>query len=41
MSTVGDTSTVIAVVVGEADEAGLIELTRDATIVAPPAKADL
>jgi predicted nucleic acid-binding protein len=36
MRIVVDTSTVIAVVVGEAEKARLIELTRDATIVAPP-----
>ena len=36
MRIVVDTSTVIAVVVGEAEKAKLIELTKDATIVAPP-----
>lgn len=36
MRIVVDTSTVIAVVAGEAEKAKLIELTRDATIVAPP-----
>ncbi len=36
MRIVVDTSTVIAVVVGEAEKARLIELTKDATIVAPP-----
>lgn len=36
MRIVVDTSTVIAVVVGETEKARLIELTKDATIVAPP-----
>lgn len=36
MRIVVDTSTVIAVVAGEAEKAKLIELTKDATIVAPP-----
>jgi predicted nucleic acid-binding protein len=36
MRIVVDTSTVIAVVAGEAEKARLIELTKDATIVAPP-----
>lgn len=36
MRIVVDTSTVIAVIVGEAAKSKLIELTRDATIVAPP-----
>ena len=36
MRIVVDTSTVIAVVVGEAEKARLIELTKDATIVATP-----
>jgi predicted nucleic acid-binding protein len=36
MRIVVDTSTVIAVVVGEAEKVRLIELTKDATIVAPP-----
>ncbi len=36
MRIVVDTSTVIAVVVGEAEKARLIELTKEATIVAPP-----
>ena len=31
-----DTKTVIAVVAGEAEKARLIELTKDAIIVAPP-----
>jgi predicted nucleic acid-binding protein len=36
MRIVVDTSTVIAVVAGEAEKARLVELTKDATIVAPP-----
>lgn len=36
MRIVVDTSTVIAVIVGESVKARLIELTKDATIVAPP-----
>ena len=36
MRIVVDTSTIIAVVAGEAEKARLIELTKDATIVAPP-----
>jgi predicted nucleic acid-binding protein len=36
MRIVVDTSTVIAVVAGEAEKARLLELTKDATIVAPP-----
>lgn len=36
MRIVVDTSTIIAVVVGESEKARLIELTEDATIVAPP-----
>ncbi len=36
MRIVVDTSTVIAVVAGEAEKARLIELTKDATVVAPP-----
>jgi predicted nucleic acid-binding protein len=36
MRIVVDTSTVIAVVAGETEKAKLIELTKDATIVAPP-----
>jgi predicted nucleic acid-binding protein len=36
MRLVVDTSTVIAVVAGEAEKARLIELTKDATIAAPP-----
>jgi predicted nucleic acid-binding protein len=36
MRIVVDTSVVIAVVVGEAEKPRLIELTKDATIVAPP-----
>ena len=36
MRIVVDTSTVIAVVVGESEKAKLIELTKGATIVAPP-----
>jgi len=36
MRIVVDTSTVIAVVVGEAEKAKLIELIKDATIVASP-----
>ncbi|MCS6908992.1 MAG: type II toxin-antitoxin system VapC family toxin [Anaerolineales bacterium] len=39
MRIVVDTSTVIAVIAGEAEKARLIELTRDATIVAPPSIA--
>jgi predicted nucleic acid-binding protein len=39
MRIVVDTSTVIAVIVGEAEKARLIELTRDAIIVAPPSIA--
>ena len=36
MRIVVDTSTIIAVVADEAEKAKLIELTKDATIVAPP-----
>ncbi|HUN23908.1 MAG TPA: hypothetical protein PK299_12340 [Anaerolineales bacterium] len=36
MRIVADTSTIIAVVAGEAEKARLIELTKDATIVVPP-----
>jgi len=36
MRIVVDTSTIIAVVADEAEKARLIELTKDATIVAPP-----
>ncbi len=36
MRIVVDTSTIIAVIVGEPEKARLIELTRDATVVAPP-----
>jgi predicted nucleic acid-binding protein len=36
MRIVVDTSTVIAVVAGETEKAKLIELTKDAAIVAPP-----
>ena len=36
MRIVVDTSTIIAVIAGEAEKARLIELTKDATIVAPP-----
>jgi predicted nucleic acid-binding protein len=36
MKIVVDTSTVIAVIAGEPEKAKLIELTQDATIVAPP-----
>jgi len=36
MRVVVDTSTVIAVVAGEAEKARLIELTKDATIVRHP-----
>jgi uncharacterized protein with PIN domain len=36
MRIVVDTSTVIAVIAGEAGKARLLELTKDATIVAPP-----
>ena len=36
MKIVVDTSAVIAVVAGEAEKLRLIELTKDATIVAPP-----
>ena len=36
MRIVVDTSTVIAVIVGEAEKPKLIELTKDAIIVAPP-----
>ncbi len=36
MRIVVDASTIIAVVAGESEKAKLIELTKDATIVAPP-----
>ncbi|MCC7117765.1 MAG: type II toxin-antitoxin system VapC family toxin [Anaerolineales bacterium] len=36
MRIVVDASTVIAVIIGEAEKTKLIELTKDATIVAPP-----
>ena len=36
MRIVVDTSTVIAVIAGEAEKARLLELTKNATIVAPP-----
>ena len=36
MKIVVDTSVVIAVIAGEAEKAKLIELTKDATVVAPP-----
>jgi len=36
MKIVVDTSAVIAVIAGEPEKAALIELTKDATIVAPP-----
>jgi predicted nucleic acid-binding protein len=36
MKIVVDTSAIIAVIAGEAEKAKLIELTKDATIVAPP-----
>ncbi len=36
MRIVVDTSSIIAVIAGEAEKARLIELTKDATIVAPP-----
>lgn len=36
MKIVVDTSVVIAVIAGEAEKARLIELTKDATVIAPP-----
>jgi hypothetical protein len=41
MRIVADTSTVKAAVAGGTEEAKLIELTRDSTIVAPPSDVEL